>query len=108
MSEEQEYEQAEREAIQSEAKEPVKDKPKHRATYARDNRNGGYLIRVAGPYPEKFAGRQVPVTTRSGKEHLETLSRLIWTGNDKETSDRVALYAFVAKPRADETEELAF
>ena len=87
---------------------PTKDatERKHRATYARDNRNGGYLIRVAGPYPEKFAGREVPVTMKSGKEHVEKLGKLIWTGADQETGQRVALYAFEAKPR--EQEELAF
>jgi hypothetical protein len=71
----------------------------HRATYATDKRNGGYLIRIAGPYPEMFAGREVPVTTKDGQEHLEKLVRLIWTGNDKETNDRVALYKFESKPR---------
>lgn len=81
---------------------------KHRATYARDNRNGGYLIRVQGPYPEKFAGREVPVVLKSGKEHAEKLDKLIWTGADKDSGERVALYSFVAKPRDDGQEELAF
>jgi hypothetical protein len=87
---------------------PAKEERKHRATYARDNRNGGYLIRVQGPYPEKFAGRDVPVVLKSGKEHDEKLDKLIWTGADKDTGERVALYSFVAKPRDDGQEELAF
>lgn len=74
-------------------------KRKHRATYATDKRNGGYLIRVVGPTAEKFAGREVPVTTRAGAEHQEKLSRLIWTGADEETGEPVALYKFEPKPR---------
>jgi hypothetical protein len=80
-----------------------KQERKHRATYARDNKNGGYLIRVAGPYPEKFAGRDVPVVLKSGKEHNEKLAKLIWTGADAEAG-RVALYTFEAKPRDTQTE----
>lgn len=85
---------------------PAKEERKHRATYARDNKNGGYLIRVAGPYPEKFAGREVPVVLKSGKEHAEKLGKLIWTGADADAG-RVALYTFEAKPR-DTQEEVAF
>lgn len=85
----------------------AKPERKHRATYARDNKNGGYLIRVQGQYPEKFAGREVPVVLKSGKEHAEKLGRLIWTGADKDTGERVALYTFEAKPR-DTQEEVAF
>lgn len=77
-------------------------KPLHKATYARDKRKGGYLIRVAGPYPEMFAGRDVPVTRKDGSESVEKLDALIWTGVDDETGGRVALYSFVARPRDDE------
>lgn len=78
---------------------------KHRATYARDKRTGGYLIRVSGPYPERFNGREVPVTTMDGTEHMETLKDLVWTGITPADSkfgtpgERVALYHFEAKPR---------
>lgn len=75
----------------------------HRATYARDKRKGGYLIRVAGPYPEQFAGREVPVNTMSGDEHTEKLVALIWSGVDEQNGGNVALYTFESKPR-DETE----
>lgn len=88
---------------QEETSAPPAPERKHRATYARDNKNGGYLIRVAGPYPEKFAGREVPVMLKSGKEHNEKLGKLIWTGADAEAG-RVALYTFEAKPRDTETE----
>jgi len=90
----------EREAIQAEGSaEKPKSERRHRATYATDKRNGGYLIRVQGPTAEKFAGREVPVTLKSGREHNEKLTRLIWTGNDAETGEKVSLYAFAAKPR---------
>ena len=82
-------------------------KPLHRATYARDKRKGGYLIRVAGPYPEKFAGREVPVLAKSGDTHREKLVALIWTGADTETGTPVALYTFESRPRGEE-EEVAF
>lgn len=81
------------------AKEPTTGKRKHKATYARDKRKGGYLIRVAGPNANEFAGREVPVTTFKGDEHIERLSKLIWAGVDKESGDNVALYAFEAKAR---------
>lgn len=83
-------------------------KRKHRATYAADKRNGGWLIRVAGPTPEKFAGREVPVTMKGGDEHSETLQRLIWKGNDQETGEPVALYTFKAKPKDTSADEIAF
>jgi len=82
-------------------------KRQHRATYATDKRKGGYLIRVVGPYAEKFAGREVPVTTRANAEHLENLTRLIWQGADQDTGEPVALYAFESKPRGD-VEQAAF
>jgi hypothetical protein len=79
----------------------------HRATYGADKKAGGWLIRVEGPNAEKFAGREVPVETKSGEEHTEKLTRLIWTGPDQETGVKVALYKFEPKPREAE-EEAAF
>lgn len=79
-------------------------KPTHRATYATDKRNGGYLIRVEGPFANRFVGREVPVTLMKGGDHTEELVRLIWSGIDKESGANVALYAFKAKPR--EVEEV--
>lgn len=74
-------------------------KRQHKATYSSDKRTGGYIIRVAGPNADKFAGKQVPVTLKNGTEQTETLERMVWTGPDKETGETVALYKFVAKPR---------
>lgn len=71
----------------------------HVATYSRDKRKGGYLVRVAGPNAAAFAGREVPVTMRDRSEHDEKLVALIWSGNDAETGEPVALYSFEAKPR---------
>lgn len=71
----------------------------HKASYATDKRKGGYLIRVEGPSASMFAGRDVPVTTRDGREHTERLVRLIWTGTDTESGKPVALYAFEGRPR---------
>lgn len=81
---------------------------KHRATYASDKRTGGYLIRVAGPNAERFVGREVPVVTKAGDEHNEKLIRLIWTGMDQESGDKVALYKFEAKPREEAVDDLPF
>lgn len=91
------------------------DKPTgrlHKATYARDKKKGGYLIRVAGPTANAFVGREVPVTTLGGSEHMEKLTRLIWTGVDTgeyggKAGEPIALYAFEAKPR-EEPDEIAF
>lgn len=79
----------------------------HKATYARDKRAGGYLIRVAGPNADRFAGREVPVTMKSDDEHQEQLTTLVWTGTDTESGVKVALYHFEAKPREKE-EDAAF
>lgn len=84
-------------------------KPLHKATYATDKRKGGYLVRIAGPYPEKFVGREVPVTMKSGEQHNEKLQRLIWTGTDNESGGLVALYAFESRPRdTSEQDDLPF
>ena len=74
-------------------------KTRHIATYATDKRKGGYLVRVEGPDAAMFAGREVPVTVRSGTTHHERLDRLIWSGTDAETGKPVALYSFLSKPR---------
>lgn len=80
-------------------------KRQHKATYATDKRNGGYLIRISGPTPEKFVGQEVPVTQRSGEEHKERLTRLVWTGPDTNNpGEKVALYKFEPRPRDPEQE----
>jgi hypothetical protein len=86
----------------------VKRTRAHKATYSRDKKKGGYLVRVAGPHAERFAGRDVPVTMLDGSEHAETLVRLIWTGVDTgeyggKAGEPIALYTFAAKPREDAT-----
>ena len=80
----------------------------HKATYARDKRKGGYLIRVQGPSAEQFADREVPVTTRAGDEHMEKLTGLIWTGKDEESGEPVALYHFESRPRENDRAEVTF
>ena len=77
----------------------------HRATYSTDKKNGGYIIRVEGPKANQFAGRTVPVTLKNNKgEHEEKLTRLIWSGVDKESGANVALYAFESRPKVQEDE----
>lgn len=79
----------------------------HKATYATDKKKGGYLIRVAGPNASAFVGKEVPVTTKDDQEHMEKLTRLIWSGADQESGKPVALYAFESKPR-DASAEIKF
>jgi len=71
----------------------------HKASYATDKRKGGYIIRVAGPNAGMFSGREVPVSTKSGDEHMERLTKVLWSGKDSETGENVSLYQFEAKPR---------
>ena len=79
----------------------------HKATYARDNKKGVYMIRVQGPKANMFAGREVPVTRMDNSESVEKLTRLVWSGQDKETGQPVALYGFEPKP-LDEAEQVEF
>lgn len=90
-------------------KETSDDAPQrqHRATYARDKRKGGYLIRVEGPFANRFTGRVIPVTRRDNTENPEKLSAVIWTGVDEETKQPVALYSFEQQPR-DEEDNITF
>jgi hypothetical protein len=85
------------------AKAETTDKRAHKATYARDKKNGGYIIRVQGPKCNMFAGRSVPVTKADGSEHNETLDSLIWTGTDDGEISKyvgpVALYSFKPTPK---------
>ena len=76
----------------------------HKATYSTDKKNGGYLVRVAGPHAGEFAGREVPVVRKDDTETMEKLVRLIWKGTDEETGKPVALYAFEARPKDAKTE----
>jgi len=77
-------------------------KRQHKATYATDKKKGGYLIRVEGPHAAAFLGREVPTVTRDGKETLEKLTKLIWSGADAETKQPVALYSFESRPRGED------
>lgn len=81
------------------ADDKSKAKRLHRATFGRDKRKGGYLVRVEGPNSERFSGREVPVTKRDGKETVEKLGALIWMGTDEKTGAKVALYSFEQKKR---------
>lgn len=81
----------------------------HKATYARDKKKGGYLIRISGPAAGKFAGREVPVTTLTGEEHKERLVKLVWSGIDDgayggKVGEGVALYTFENRPPEPEPE----
>jgi hypothetical protein len=92
---------------------PLPEGRKHRATYARDKKNGGYLVRVEGPNANAFAGREVPVNTLRGDEHAEKLKALLWSGiNDGEyggiPGTPVALYSFESRPRDDEEAAIPF
>jgi len=71
----------------------------HRATYTKDKKKGGYLVRVEGPNSNMFAGREVPVILRDGSENIEKLTNLIWTGKDQESGNPVSLYVFAPKPK---------
>jgi hypothetical protein len=77
----------------------AKKERRHKATYATDKRKGGYLIRVEGPESNAFGGREVPVSTRDGVEHMERLTKLVWTGLDGESGKAVTLYNFESRPR---------
>lgn len=79
----------------------------HVATYANDKKNGGYLVRIAGPHASSFAGREVPVTRLDKSEGTEKLLKLIWSGVDTadyggKAGEPIALYTFERKPRAEE------
>lgn len=80
---------------------PAPQQRRHKATYATDKRKGGYIVRVEGPECEKFAGRIVPVTMRSGDEHEEQLNRLLWSGINDSDGKPVALYSFVSRPKVE-------
>lgn len=85
----------------------------HRATYSADRVNGGYLVRVVGPYANRFVGKEVPVMRKGEKESsLEMLDRLIWHGTDdgkynkEDTGKPVALYSFI--PHGNKDDEIEF
>jgi len=91
-----------------EQKDPAQPKRQHKATYARDKRKGGYLIRVQGPQANRFAGRKVPVVRKDDSETEETLDELIWAGKDDESGQPCALYSFIPKPKDEEEDEIPF
>jgi hypothetical protein len=93
----------------------------HRATWAKDRRNGGYLVRVIGPNANRFGERRVddgskdgiivrrkvPVTLKSGEQKMAELGGVVWTGKDEDTGQPVALYTHIPE-QADEQDELPF
>jgi hypothetical protein len=83
-------------------------KRQHRATFARDRKKGGYLVRVEGPHCTAFAGRTVPVTLKDGRENDAELDALIWSGSDTETGKPIALYSMVPSVPRGEQEEMPF
>lgn len=81
----------------------------HVATYTRNAKTGMYNVRVTGPKADRFAGQEVPVSTKSGEEHMEKLTNLIWRGRDdlefpdhKASFMPVAIYEFEQRPREPE------
>jgi len=74
----------------------------HIATFATDKRNGGYLVRVLGPFSNRFAGREVPVTRKDKTETAVQLDRVVWSGKDTDTGKPVSLYTFVPEEQADD------
>lgn len=80
----------------------------HRATFASDNRAGGYMVRVEGPSAKLFAKREVPVTRYDGTETVVKLDKLIWEGPDAESGRPVALYKFVKNPAEKKRESVDF
>lgn len=87
--------------------EPAKPARQHKATYSRDNREGGWLVRIVGPSANKFANRDVPVTRNDGSENVETLGKLITSGVDEgnviaaDKGKNYALYKFQPKERVE-------
>lgn len=87
-------------------------KRSHKATYSRDKRKGGYLVRVVGPHATEFVGREVPVSRNDNTEGLEKLEKLITSGVDDgkiipaDKGKNWALYTFEAKPKG--VEEVVF
>jgi len=79
---------------------PARSGGGHVATYAADKRKGGWLVRVAGPRPDMFSGRIIPVTRRDRSIGDESLERVVWTGKDEDTGENVALYKFAPKPQS--------
>lgn len=86
----------------------------HRATYAKDKKKGGYLVRVIGPHAARFAGREVPVFVQGNDQpQPEKLKALLWSGvdagefNKADAGKPVALYSFEPRPK-DKTEEIPF
>lgn len=73
----------------------------HRATYAKDKRKGGYMVRVEGPHSNMFVGKSVPVTMKDGTEQTEELTGLVWSGKDQDSGKPVTLYTFKPKPKED-------
>lgn len=87
--------------------EPGKVERKHRATFARDKRKGGFIVRVEGPNANAFSHREVPVTKKDGSETPVTLTDLIWTGADRDSGKPIALYGMVPTER-NEVEDATF
>lgn len=91
--------------------EPAKPPRQHKATYSRDSREGGWLLRIVGPNATKFSGRDVPVTRNDGTENMETVGKLITSGVDEgnviaaDKGKNYALYKFEPKPREETTIE---
>jgi hypothetical protein len=88
-----------------------KNKRQHKATYSRDKRKGGYLVRVVGPHASQFTNRDVPVSRNDGSESTERLLKLVHSGVDggevvqADKGKNYALYTFQAKPREEEDVE---
>lgn len=80
----------------------------HHATFARDKRRGGYMVRVEGPNANRFAGRVVPVSMKDGQETQAELDVLIWSGPDKQSGKLTALYSVVPHALENLDDEITF
>lgn len=83
----------------------VKVTGEHKATFAKDNQTGKWMIRVVGPRANRFVGRIIPVLRTSGETVHEECGGVRWFGVDdgqvikSDAGKPVCLYEHKAKPR---------
>lgn len=67
------------------------------ATFQRNKRGNGWIVRVVGPHSEAFSYKSIPVTMKDGSTKMVELTNVIWSGYTDD-DEEISLYGIVYAP----------
>lgn len=67
------------------------------ATFQRNKRGNGWIVRVVGPHSDAFSYKTIPVTMKDDSTKQVELTNVIWSGYTDD-DEEISLYGIVYAP----------